>query len=111
MSKGFNGIPGNLQGMMKQAQKMQEQLQKVQQSAELYTADGSAGGGFVTVTANGKNQITAVQIKKEAVNPEDVEFLQDLVLTAVNDALSKVQEHQKDEMAKVTGGINIPGLF
>ena len=111
MSKGFPGIPGNMQGLMKQAQKMQQQLQKAQEEAQLFEAEGSAGGGVVKVTANGKNTILSVTLSKEAVSPDDVEMLQDLIVAAANDALQKVQDNLKNEMAKVTGGAGIPGLF
>lgn len=110
MAKGFNGIPGNLQEMMKQAQKMQERLRKAQEEAELLLAEASAGGGVVTARANGKMQIAALTIKPEVVNPDDVEMLQDLVTAAINEALAKVQVQMKAEMSKVTGGIDIPGL-
>ena len=109
--KGFGGVPGNMQALIKQAQKMQEELKKAQDQAESTVAEGSSGGGMVKVTANGKNQITAVMIEKEVVNPEDIEMLQDLIVAAVNEALVKVQEEVKSELAKVTGGMNIPGLF
>ena len=111
MSKGFGGVPGNLQGLMKQAQKMQEQLQKTQEEIENYSAEGQSGGGMVRATANGKNKLLSISIDSEVVNPDDVEMLQDLVLAAVNNALSKVQEHVKEEMGKVTGGMSVPGLF
>jgi len=71
----------------------------------------SAGGGAVTAEVTGKNQLVALNIKKEAVDPEDVEMLQDLIVAAVNEALAKVQAEMAQEMSKVTGGINIPGLF
>jgi len=110
MGKGFPGMPGNMQAIMKQAQKMQEQLQKAQADAELFSAEGSAGGGVVKITANGKNRLTAVTIDKEVVNSNDVEMLQDLVLVAANDALQKVQENLKAQMSKITGGLGIPGM-
>ena len=111
MSKGFGGVPGNMQALVKQAQKMQQDLQKAQAEAETFMADGSAGGGMVKITANGKLQVTAVLINKECVNPNDVEMLQDLVLAATNDALDKVRENTKQTLGTVTGGVNIPGLF
>lgn len=110
MSKGFNGIPGNIQAMMKQAQKMQQQLQKAQEDSEQITAEGSAGGGAVKIVVNGKNKINSVTIQKEVVNPDDIDMLQDLVLVATNDALAKVQELVKCAMGKITGGVSIPGL-
>ncbi|MCO6429272.1 MAG: YbaB/EbfC family nucleoid-associated protein [Deltaproteobacteria bacterium] len=111
MSKGFPGIPGNMQEMLKQAQKMQERLLKAQEEAANLTAEGSAGGGMVKAVANGKNQVTSLSIEREVVNPDDVDMLQDLVIAAVNEAFQKVQETVKSEMAKATGGMNIPGLF
>lgn len=111
MAKGFPGIPGGMQGLMQQAQKMQADLTRVQQEAESFSAEGSAGGGAVKVTASGKNTILAVQIQKEVVNPEDIEMLQDLIMAAANDALEKVKENLKSKMSKVTGGMNLPGLF
>lgn len=111
MSKGFTGLPGNMQALMKQAQKMQEQMQKVQEEAVQLTAEGSAGGGMVKATANGKNEIVSVAIDPQVVSPGDVEMLQDLVVAAVNEALRQVQDGVKNKLAQVTGGLNIPGLF
>ena len=110
MSKGFAGVPGNMQAIMRQAQKMQQELKKAQEESESFTAEGTAGGGMVKVMANGRNQLTAVTMEKEVVNPEDLEMLQDLVLAAANDALKKVQAVVKSRLEEVTGGINIPGL-
>lgn len=101
----------NMNQMMKQVKKMQEQMAKAQQELEHKSVEGTAGGGVVTVTANGQKKITDIQIKPEAVDPEDVEMLQDLVLTAVNDALTKADELASQDMGKFTGGMNIPGLF
>jgi len=109
--KGFSGGPGNMQALMKQAQKMQQDLKRAQEETEQIEAEGSAGGGAVKVTANGKNQLTAVLIEKAAINPDDAEMLQDLVLAAANEALTKVQESAKAALSKVTGGMNIPGLL
>lgn len=100
----------NLNQMMKQAKKMQEQMEKIQQELGEKTVEGSAQG-VVTVVANGHKQIVSIQIKPEAVDPDDVEMLQDLVLTAVNDAIKKAEELSGKEMAKMTGGMKIPGLF
>ena len=111
MAKGFGGVPGNMQALMKQAQKMQQDLLKAQQEAELFSCEGSAGGGAIKVTANGKQELTSVLISKEVVNSDDVEMLQDLVKDAVNDALAKVKDHTKNTLGSVTGGLNIPGLF
>ena len=104
MSKGLAQI-------MKQAQMMQQKMARLQEEAAENTAEASAGGGAVTDLVNGKNQIVSLTIKKEAVDPEDVEMLQDLVMTAVNEALAKVQSELAEKMSKITGGISIPGLF
>lgn len=102
---------GNMGNIMNQAKKMQERLASVQEEMALKTIDGSAGGGMVTVTANGRQEILSLKIEPEVVNPEDIEMLQDLVQAAVNDALRKSQEMVQQEMSKITGGLKIPGLF
>jgi DNA-binding YbaB/EbfC family protein len=99
-----------MQQMMKQVKKMQEQMEKAQQELATKTVEGTAGG-VVTVTASGQKKILNIAIKPEAVDPEDVDMLQDLVLTAVNDALAKAEELANKDMGKLTGGMNIPGLF
>jgi DNA-binding YbaB/EbfC family protein len=104
MSKGLAQI-------MKQAQMMQQKMARLQEEAAQKTAEAMAGGGAVTAVVNGKNQIVSLTIKKEAVDPEDVEMLQDLVMAAVNEALVKVQGELAEQMGKITGGVNIPGLF
>ncbi len=97
--------------IMNQAKKIQDRLASVQEEMALKTIDGSAGGGMVTVTANGRQEIVSLKIEPEVVNPEDIEMLQDLVQAAVNDALRKSQEMVQQEMSKITGGLKIPGLF
>ncbi len=104
MTKGFGGL-------MKQAQEMHKKLTALQEEMRQRTVEATAGGGMVTVVANGKSEILSVRIDPEAVNPEDVEMLEDLVLAAVNEALRRVQELMQEEMGKITGGIRIPGLF
>lgn len=101
----------NMNQMMKQVKKMQEQMMKAQEELGTKTVEGSAGGGVVTVSVNGHKQLLNVTIKPEAVDPEDVEMLQDLVLSAVNDALTKADELANKDMGKYTGGMKIPGLF
>ena len=96
--------------MMKQAQKLQSKMVKLQDEMADKTAEATAGGGMIKVVANGKQQVISIQIEQEVVDPEDVEMLQDLVLAAVNDALVKSQEMVSEEMGKLTGGLNIPGL-
>ena len=101
----------NMNQMMKQVKKMQEQMMKAQEELGTKTVEGSAGGGVVTVTVNGHKKLTNIVIKPEAVDPDDVEMLQDLVLTAVNDAMTKADELANQDMGKFTGGMKIPGLF
>ena len=97
--------------MMKQAQKLQAKMLKMQEELAERTVEASAGGGMVQVVANGRQQIVAITIDREVVDPEDVDMLQDLVLAAVNEALTKSQEMVSSEMGKLTGGMNIPGLI
>ena len=97
--------------MMKQAQKLQSRMLKMQEELADRTVEASAGGGMVKVIANGRQQVVSIAIDREVVDPEDVDMLQDLVLAAVNDALTKSQEMVSAEMGKLTGGMNIPGLF
>jgi DNA-binding YbaB/EbfC family protein len=101
----------NMDEMMKQVKKMQDQMLKTQEEIGNKTVEGTAGGGMVSVTVNGQMRVTAVMIKPEAVDPDDVQMLQDLILTAINDARTKAEEMVGKEMSKLTGGMNIPGLF
>ena len=110
--KGFPGMmPGNMNQLLKQAQKMQTDMQKMQEELESKELETSVGGGAVTVKVNGKKELIDIQIKPEVVDPDDIEMLQDLVLSAVNEALRSVDDMQSSQMNKVTGGMNIPGLF
>jgi nucleoid-associated protein EbfC len=102
---------GNMANLMKQAQAMQAQMAKLQEEAATKTVTGTAGGGMVSVTANGGMEIVSVVINPEAVKGGDVDILQDLVLAASNDALKKARQMMADQMKSVTGGMNIPGLF
>ena len=101
----------NMNQMMKQVKKMQEQMLKAQEELANKTVEGTAGGGVVTVTVNGQKKVLNIAIRPEAVDPEDVEMLQDLVLAAVNDALTKAEALATKDMSRFTGGMNIPGLF
>jgi nucleoid-associated protein EbfC len=96
--------------MMKQAQKLQARMLKMQEELAQRTVESAAGGGMVTVVADGKQRVVSIRIEKEVVNPDDVEMLQDLILAAVNDALRQSQEMVASEMGKLTGGLSIPGL-
>lgn len=104
MSKGLAGI-------MKQAQMIQQKMSKLQEEASNREASATAGGGAVTVVVSGKNEIKSLSIKPEAVDPNDVEMLQDLIIAATNEALKTVQAEIQAEMSKITGGMSIPGLF
>lgn len=97
--------------MMKQAQKLQSKMLKLQDELAEKTVETTAGGGMIKVVANGRQQVVSISIDKEVVDPEDVEMLQDLVLAAVNDALTKAQEMVSGEMSKLTGGFNLPGML
>jgi hypothetical protein len=101
----------NMNQMMKQVKKMQEQMLKAQEELGNKTVEGSAGGGVVTVSMNGHKKVLGITIKPEAVDPDDVEMLQDLVTAAVNDALTKADELANQDLGRFTGGLNIPGLF
>jgi DNA-binding YbaB/EbfC family protein len=101
----------NMDEMMKQVKKMQEQMLKMQEDLGNKTVEGTAGGGVVSVTVNGHKKVTAVVIKPEMVDTDGVEMLQDLILTAINDAMTKAEEMADKELSKWTGGMNIPGLF
>jgi len=115
MAKG--GFPGgmgmgNMNNLMKQAKKMQEQMLKMQQELEEKTVEASVGGGVVSVVANGKKEIMEINIKPEAVDPDDIEMLQDLIIAAVNEAIRKADEMVQSEMSKLTDGLGMPpGLF
>lgn len=102
---------GNMGNMMKQMQQMQKKMGKAQEELQEMDFTASAGGGMVTVLANGKKEITDVQIKEEVVDPEDVEMLQDLILTATNDVLKQIEEKTNDTMGEFTKGLNMPGMF
>lgn len=100
-----------MKNLMKQAQQLQNKMAKLQEEMASKTIETSVGGGMIRVVANGKQEIVSIHIEKEVVNPDDVEMLQDLILAAVNDALMQSQKMISEEMGKLTGGMNIPGLF
>lgn len=109
MAKGFPGMPGNLQQLMKQAQKVQEDVKKAQEEAETLTAEATAGGGVVRAKVSMK-EVLELEFKPEAVDPNDVEMLQDLAKTVINKALSEVQDEANALIKKATGGMAIPGM-
>ncbi|MDD5450366.1 MAG: YbaB/EbfC family nucleoid-associated protein [Desulfovibrionales bacterium] len=101
----------DLGGLVKQAQKIQAKMAKIQEELADKTVESSAGGGMVTVVANGRQEIVSIKIEREVVDPSDLDMLQDLILAAVNDALKKSQQMMQEEMAQVAGGFKIPGLL
>ena len=109
---GFPGFGGgaNMNNLVKQAQKFQKQMEEMKTQVENKKFSASAGGGAVTAVSSGKKQLLSIDIKKEVVDPDDVEMLQDLILSACNEALKKAEDETADEMKKITGGLNIPGL-
>ncbi|NLJ81105.1 MAG: YbaB/EbfC family nucleoid-associated protein [Firmicutes bacterium] len=100
----------NMQKMMRQVQRMQKDLAKVQEELESKTVEGTAGGGVITVVVNGHQVVQGISINPDAVDPHDVEMLEDLILVAVNDALQKAKEMSTEEIEKVSGGLNLPGM-
>ena len=113
MAKGFNsrgmgGMGGNMNSMLRQAQKMQQDMMKAQEELESKTYEAAAGGGVVTAVVSGKKELTQVTIDPEAVDPDDVEMLQDLIVAAVNAAMRKATEDAASSMSRLTGGLNLP---
>ena len=109
---GFPGMGmGNMQQLAMKAQKLQQQMAEAQQQLEEATYEATAGGGMVTATVSGKKQLVSLSIKPEAVDPEDVEMLQDMIIAAVNEAVKQADDTAEAEMGKLTGGLNMPGLF
>jgi len=97
--------------LVRQAQVMQKKMAKLQEDLEVRTVEGTAGGGMVTAVVSGANELKAITIDKTAVDPNDVEMLQDLILAAVNDGIKKAKAMMESEMGQITGGIKVPGLF
>ena len=112
MARGFQGMPGgNMQAMARQAQKLQQKMMEMQEELENREYEATSGGGVVTAKVSGKKELLALSIKPEAVDPEDVEILEEMIMGAVNEALRTATETTEREMGKLTGGLNIPGLF
>ncbi|MBU3093907.1 YbaB/EbfC family nucleoid-associated protein [Clostridium sp. CM028] len=108
---GFPGMGGNMNSLMKQAQKFQKQMEDMQKDLGDKKFESSVGGGAVTAIANGKRQLVEVKIKPEVVDPDDIEMLEDLIMSACNEALKKAEDESSNEMGKLTGGMNMPGMF
>ena len=110
---GFRGMPGgmNQAAMLKQAQKMQQEMLRMQEEQENKVFTAKSGGGMVTASVNGKHELTALSINPEAVDPEDVEMLQDMVIAAVNEAMRAADNEAANNMSRLTGGLNLGGLF
>ena len=111
LPQGFGGCPSNMQGVIKQAQKMQERMAELQAELDEREYDFTVGGGMITIKMNGKKEMQSIEIKPEVVDPDDIEMLQDLIVAGVNEAISSIEKTNNDEMSKVTGNLNIPGMF
>ena len=111
LPQGMGGGPQNMQSMLRQAQKMQENIEAKKAELEEKEYVVSSGGGMVEVTANGKHEIKAIGINPEVVDPEDVEMLQDTIIAAVNDAMRNADSDASNNMSRLTGGLNLSGLF
>lgn len=111
LPKGIGGGPGNMQAMIRQAQKMQEDMAAKQQELDACEYESTAGGGMVTVKINGKKEILGIEIKSEIVDPDDIETLSDVLVAAVNQAIRTVETTNAEEMEKITGAMGMPGMF
>lgn len=111
LPKGMGGGPQNMQAMIRQAQKMQEDMAAKQEELDAREYDIRAGGGVVSVKINGKKEILAIDIKPEIVDPDDIETLSDILVAGINEAIKRVEDTNAAEMEKVTGGMNMPGIF
>ena len=109
--KGMGGGPQNMNAMIKQAQKMQEDMEALQAELDEREYDVSAGGGVVSLKINGKREILSIDIKPEIVDPDDIETLSDILVAAVNEAIKRVNDTNEAEMQKITGSMNMPGMF
>lgn len=111
LPKGMGGGPQNMNAMIRQAQKMQADMEALQEQLDAREYEISAGGGAVCVKINGKKEILSIDLKPEVVDPDDIETLSDILVAAVNEAIRKVEDTNAAEMQKITGDINVPGLF
>lgn len=106
-----SGGPSNMNQMIKQAQKMQEDMATLQEDLEAREYTATSGGGMIEVTVDGKHLIKSIKISPDAVDPDDVEMLEDLITVAVNEAIGNAAKNAEEEMGAITGGLNMPGLF
>lgn len=109
--KNMGGGAQNINSMIKQAQKMQDQITELQEDIEARDFSATAGGGAVEVVLTGKKTIKSLTLKPEVVDPEDIEMLQDLIISAVNEAVNNIESTTEAEMSQITGGVSLPGLF
>ena len=111
LPQGMGGGPQNMNSMVKQAQKMQEQIMKLQEDIEQREFTSTSGGGAVEVVVSGRKELKSINIKPEVVDKDDIEMLQDLIISAVNEAVKQVEDTNEKEMGAITGGVSFPGLF
>ena len=111
LPKGMGGGPQNMQHIIKQAQKMQDDMKLLQEELDATEYEGVSGSGVVKATVNGKHDVVGVKIDAAVVDPDDIEMLEDLVAAAINDAIAKAKKDSEERMEKVTGGLNVPGMF
>ena len=111
LPQGYGGGPGNMQSMIKQAQKMQEEMEKAQEEIKAKEYSTTVGGGVVEITMTGDKILKSITLKPEVVDPEDIETLQDLIVSGVNEVLRQVESETEEKMNAISGGLNIPGLF
>ena len=111
LPKGMGGGPQNMQSMIRQAQKMQEEMEKTQAELDEKEYETQAGGGAVKVKINGKKEIVSLEISPDIVDPEDIETLSDVILAAVNEDIKTVEKTNSEAMNKITGNLNVPGIF
>ncbi len=109
--KGYGGGPQNMQSMLKQAQKMQEDMAELQEDLDSREYEIKAGGGVVAITINGKKEVKNIEISPDIVDPDDIETLSDILVAAFNEAIKKVEDTNQQELSKITGSLNVPGLF
>ena len=111
LPQGLGGSPQNMNAMIKQAQKMQEDMNALQAELETKEYEISAGGGMVKISINGKKEVKSIKISPDIVDPDDIETLEDIITAGINEAIKRVEDTAAEEMSKVTGSLNIPGIF